>query len=59
MDSKNILTIKERKVILKQTEKFAVVVDELPVDLEQKKKFILEFMRDFTKEFIGTRKPID
>ncbi len=59
MNNKIILTIKERKEILKQTEKFAVVVDKLPVDLEQKKKYILGFMRDFTKEFIGTRKPID
>jgi len=59
MDNKIILTIKERKEILKQTEKFAVVVDELPVELDQKKKYILDFMRDFTKEFIDTRKPID
>tara|TARA_R110002012_G_C11377534_1_gene582853 strand:- start:408 stop:590 length:183 start_codon:yes stop_codon:yes gene_type:complete len=59
MDSKIILTKKERENILSATKMFAGVVEKLPVELDEKKKFIFDFMTDYTKELIDIRKPIE
>ena len=50
------LTQDEKKDILESARQFAVKIDILPIEQDVKKNAILEFIGQYSKALVGTRK---